>query len=332
MAHIRNRSNDPNAPAWEARVRIKGYPCKTATFETRKEAEDWAAGVERPMRRRTYRDDAAAHEMTLKAALDKYEVEVTPLKKGATAERYVIATWRRDELANRSLASITSSDIAAWRNERVGEDKAPSTIANHMNLISAIYVHAASEWHMGGLNNPVSGVKRPKPRPGRKRRLEGDEETRLLDACRALPFPWLAPLVLLAIETGMRQGEIRTLVWSGIKGRTVHLPDTKNGEPRTVPLSSRAVAALEEMRRMRRNEDEVFPATKDQTSLAFRAACKAAGIVGLTFHDLRHEATTRLSKKLPNVLELSAVTGHKTLSMLKRYYQPDTEELAQKLG
>lgn len=332
MATIRNRSNDPNAPAWEARVRVTGYPVKTSTHLTRREAEDWAAGVERSMRRRTYRDDAAAHKMTLREALDRYEQEVTPHKKGAAKERYVIEAWRRDELANRSLASITSSDVAAWRNERVAEGKAPSTVANPMNLLSAIYVHAASEWHMPSLNNPVSGVKRPKVRPGRKRRLEGDEEARLLEACRASLHPWLAPFVIIAIETGMRQGEIRLLAWSRIKGRTAHLPDTKNGEPRDVPLSKRALSALEEMRQLRWNDDDVFPLTSDRISLSFRDACRAAEIDGLTFHDLRHEATTRLAKKLPNVADLSRVTGHKTLQMLMRYYHPDAEELAEKLG
>ena len=332
MAYIRNRSNDPNAPAWEARVRVKGYPNKTATFETRKEAEDWAAGVERTMRRRTYRDDAAAQSMTLRDALDRYEKEVTPQKKGAKEERSVLNLWRRDELAERSLGSITTSDIAAWRNELVAAGKAPSTIANRMNLLSAIYAHAAAEWHMPGLNNPVTGLKRPKARAGRKRRLEGDEEERLLEACRASKFAWLAPMIIIAIETGMRQGEIRSLAWKGIGNSTAYIEDTKNGEDRTVPLSSRAVAALKEVRELRLNAEEVFPFDRDQVSRAFRSVCKAAGITGLRFHDLRHEGTTRLSKKLTNVLELSAVTGHKTLTMLKRYYQPDAEELAKKLG
>ena len=284
------------------------------------------------MRRRTYVDDAAAHATTLSDAIDRYLKEVTPSKKGAKQEEHLLGQWKRDELAARSLSSIAPGDIVAWRNERVAAGKAPATIANGMNIISAIYAHAAAEWEMGSLINPVAGVKRPKARPGRKRRLEGDEEERLLKACRSSEHWWLAALVILAIETGMRQGELRSLRWSAIKGKKAHLSDTKNGEARDVPLSTRARGVLDKLRAKRRNTDEVFPIDKDQAGIAFRAACKAAGIEGLTFHDLRHEGTTRLSKKLSNVLELSAVTGHKTLTMLKRYYQPDADELAEKLG
>jgi integrase len=208
---------------------------------------------------------------------------------------------------------------------------APSTVSNAMNLLSAIFVHAASEWHMPGLNNPVSGVKRPKANAGRKRRLVGDEEARLLAACRASEWNWLEPMAIIAIETGMRQGEIRSLLWLHVNGATAYLPDTKNGEPRTVPLSTRARTAFADLRRLYPSAAEVFPFTKGEVILAFKEACATAEITGLTFHDLRHEAATRLSKKLHNVLQLSAVTGHKTLQTLKRYYQPDPEELAKML-
>ncbi|WP_141400539.1 site-specific integrase [Magnetospirillum sp. 15-1] len=341
MATYKNRGTDAK-PAWQARVRIVGYGTKTASgFKTKKEAEDWAAGVERPMRRRTYRDDAKAHQTTLLEALERYEQEVTPAKKGAAEERYVLAAWRRDPLALRSMASITASDVAEWRNRRMttprklkdGTERlpAPSTVANAMNLLSAIFVHAASEWHMPSLNNPVAGVKRPKANAGRKRRLVGDEEGRLLTACKASEFNWLEAMVIIAIETGMRQGELRALIWQHINGPTAYLPDTKNGEPRTVPLSTRARTAFAELRKLYPDAAEVFPFTKGEVIQAFKDACKAAEITGLTFHDLRHEAATRLSKKLHNVLELSAVTGHKTLQTLKRYYQPDPEELAKRL-
>jgi integrase len=143
---------------------------------------------------------------------------------------------------------------------------------------------------------------------------------------------WVKPVVELAIETAARRGELLSLRWENIdlKRRTAHLPETKNGDSRTVPLSSRAVAILEALPRS--IEGKVFPLTVNALKLAFVRACLTAGLENFHFHDLRHEGTSRLAGKLSNVLELSAVTGHKELKMLKRYYHPRAEDLALKLG
>jgi len=144
--------------------------------------------------------------------------------------------------------------------------------------------------------------------------------------------PWMRPLVQLAIETAMRQGELLALRWENVDltAQTAHLEDTKNGESRTVPLSSRAVAVLEALPRT--DDPRVFPITSQAVKLAWKRACKRAGIEGLHFHDLRHEAASRLAERLPNLIELAAVTGHKDLRMLKRYYHPRATDLAKKLG
>ena len=130
----------------------------------------------------------------------------------------------------------------------------------------------------------------------------------------------------------MRQGELLALRWERVdlEARTAYLEDTKNGEARTVPLSSRAVAVLEALPRSANGR--VFPITAQAVKLSWGRACKRAGIKGLHFHDLRHEATSRLAEKLPNLIELAAVTGHKDLRMLKRYYHPRAADLARKLG
>lgn len=145
--------------------------------------------------------------------------------------------------------------------------------------------------------------------------------------------PWIKPLVLFALETGMRRSEMLSLTWDQVflaeADRYVRLLDSKNGDSRNVPLSRRAMAVLQNL--SRDGSGFVFPTTADAVKKSFVRAVERAGIFDLHFHDLRHEATTRISKKLSNVLELSAVTGHKTLHMLKRYYHPDASDLARKL-
>ncbi|MHB8387596.1 MAG: site-specific integrase [Metallibacterium sp.] len=199
--------------------------------------------------------------------------------------------------------------------------------------------------------NPVASVRRPAAVRARDRRLEAGEEARLLEALgdragtvkgakRSGGYrvgtrnPWMRPLVLFAIETAMRQGELLALRWENIdlKAQTAHLEDTKNGESRTVPLSSRAVAVLEALPRSSGMDERVFPVTAQAVKLAWKRATKRAGLEDLHFHDLRHEATSRLAEKLPNLIELAAVTGHKDLRMLKRYYHPRAADLAKKLG
>ena len=142
----------------------------------------------------------------------------------------------------------------------------------------------------------------------------------------------MQPLVKLALETAMRRSELLGLRWENINlGRhTLFLQITKNGTSRTVPLSTHAIQILAQM--PRNLDGRVFPVTHEVVSQAFNRARKQAGVKDVRFHDLRHMAITRLAEKLPNLIELSAVSGHKSLSMLKRYYHPNPELLAEKLG
>ena len=147
------------------------------------------------------------------------------------------------------------------------------------------------------------------------------------------------PVVLFALETAMRRGELLSLTWKDVdlKKRVAYLEITKNGTARAVPLSSRAVAVLESLKEEKDGVQalsvgKVFKTTDAALKKAFERACERAGINDFHFHDLRHEATSRLAEKLPNLIELAAVTGHKDLRMLKRYYHPRAEDLARKLG
>ncbi len=270
-----------------------------------------------------------AENTSFAEALTRYANEITPRKKGARQERDRIEFLKKHALAHRSLATIRGADIAAYRDERLEAGKSPITVNNELIVISHLFNTARREWGMESLVNPVSNVRKPKLPPGRDRRLSGDEEQRLLEHA---DYP-MHELIVLALETGMRQGELMALTWPGVdlKRRIVTLADTKWGEGRTVPLSKRAVKTIESL--PRRLDGRLFPeARASSVSHKFRALCNAAGIEGLRFHDLRHEATSRLFELGLNPMEVAAITGHKTLVMLKRYTHLRAEDLAQKLG
>jgi integrase len=320
---------DKRSGHWRVQVRRRGHPVQHATFDTRKQAEDWAKAIEGDMARGRFIDTKEAEHTSLAEALDRYVAEVTPRKRGASRkETYIAAALQRHPLAGRPLAAIRGADIAAFIRELEGHGLGNQRIRLHLELISHLFTACKTEWGMESLSNPVQLIKRPKPAPPRERRLEGDEETRLFAAC---PAP-LQAVVEFALETAARQGEITALTWEHVDlvKRTAHLPDTKIGEPRTIPLSPAAVALLSRL--PRRIDGSVFGLTPNAIQIAFRKACRAAGIENLHFHDLRHEATSRLFERGWNPMEVAAVTGHKTLQMLKRYTHLRAEDLARKLA
>ena len=338
MATIRKRG----PYQWQARVRRKGYPVQSMSFETRREAEEWAGGIENDMRKRTFHDMREAERTTFGEVLDRYLIEKTPLKKGAIQEEGRIKLLKKTNLASFTLAVLRSSDIASWRDERVKAGKAPTTVRNALTIISQVFETARIEWGMEGLINPVRGVPLPKHRPGRDRRFKGDEEQRLITACahNEAYCPGIIAIIQLALETAMRQGELLSLQWENIDlaKRVATLPDTKNNTRRDVPLSTCAVAIFEDLAsgRVQRLDGRVFGFKQTKLINNFRSACKRAQIENLRFHDLRHEATSRLFEhaeaRSMSVLEIASMTGHKTLDMLKRYAHFEAARLAQKLG
>ena len=318
--------------SWQAKVRRKGYEPISRTFDTKAKAERWARDVEAEMDRGIYVDRTEAERTSLKEALERYEREVTPKKKGASQERHRIAKWLRDPLALRPLASLRGADMATWRDRQLEAGASPTTVRNDLALISHLFTIASKEWRLESLANPVRKITIPSPARARDRRLVGDEEKRLLDALANVGSSWMKPLAQVALETGMRQGELLALTWANVdlKRRVARLEDTKNGEARDVPLSSVAVQVLEALPHY--VDGRVFPLTKDQVTYFFTRATTATKIADLRFHDLRHEATSRLFEKGLNPMEAAAVTGHKTLHMLKRYTHLRAEDLAAKLN
>lgn len=322
---------------WQTQVRKKGHPLQTKTFDTRAAAEQWARAIEYEIDQGLFVSRAEAESTTLKQLLERYRDEVTPLKKGAEAEAARINALLRHPLAQRFVAGIRGVDIARYRDERL-KQVSPGTAKRGLVVLAHLFEVARKEWGIQ-VHNPVRDIKLPADNKPRNRRLQAGldgkdkEEARLLKACRKARNPYLLPVVRLALETAMRQGELVGLRWEHIdlKRRIAHLPDTKNGESRTVPLSTTAITVLRPWRRS--IHGQVFPGlTTEAVKLSFRRATRRAGIEDLHFHDLRHEATSRLFEKGLNIMEVASITGHKDLRMLRRYTHLKAEDLARKLG
>ncbi len=352
MATIRKKGDFQ----WHVQIRRKGYPVQTNTLNTKTDAEKWARDVESQMDHGIFADRAEAERTTLGEALERYRNEFTVHKKSAYSEGKKIEAWQRHSLALRPLTTIQAIDLAKYRDDRLKARKSASTVRLELSVVSHLFTVAVKEWGMP-LQNPVRNIRLPRARNARERRLNTDELQYLLESLQnsghGIGFQrnvWTRPIFEFAIETAMRRGEVLSLEWKNVdlERRIAILPETKNGERRVVPLSTMAIKILKEIPRS--INGRVFSTTVNAFRLSFRRAlararrnyarnCLAAGLMrdpaflsDFKFHDSRHEATSRLFEKGLNPIEASSVTGHKTLSMLKRYTHLNAELLAKKLG
>ena len=319
--------------SFQVKMMVAGHQV-SKVFDTLDEARTWRdlqrAGSSLDMdEKRIFEARAnkrAARTFTVRQALERYATEVTSTKKGAAVELTRIGKAKKTVLASKSLYMVSPKDVLAFMEEIGGSD---NNKRKYVSLISHLYRIAIKRWGMA-VENPVSGkIELPSNGKPRERRLQGNEAELLLKHLSGEA----KTIFELAIETTMRRSEILSLEWKNIdlKSRTATLYDTKNGENRAVPLSSAAIRAFKTLPRTIRG-GKVFSISKSQLRDAWEAARTAGGISDLRFHDLRHEATSRLFEKGLNVMEAASVTGHKTLSMLKRYTHLNPTDIAKKLG
>ena len=317
---------------WRVKVRRVGAPEQTRTFDNKALAERWARSVDTQIDDGILVDRRAADRTSLAQVLERYRLEVTPTKRGAQDENLRLRAMALRPFARIRMSALTSSYLAVYRDERL-KVVSGATVNREFNVLSHAIDTARREWDIYLPLNPCTLVRRPPQGRPRNRRLRRDEEARLLSACREARNVWLAHVVTLAIETGMRRGELLALQWPyvDLEKRIAFLPITKNGESRGVPLSSRAVGVFRALPRSA--SPRVFGGlTAQAVKLSFKRAVRRAGIEDLRLHDLRHEATSRFFEKGLNVMEVAAVTGHKTLQMLKRYTHLSAGDLAARLG
>lgn len=304
---------------WKVEVRRKGKS-RTARFNSKSEAVAWASEVERLILGGTREYSKA---ITFKDACDKYEKEVSLKKKGARWESIRIRKLL-ESLGENSLAELDSRFWRYWSAKRQ-ESVSPSSVNRELNLISAIFSQCVDWEYLE--SNPIKGLKRPKSPKHRDRRISDSEIKKITKHLGTNPKTssgQTSLAFLLALETGMRRGEILGLKWKTISldKRFLKIVDSKNSDSREVPLSSRAIELLREL-----EGDQVFTVTPETLSTLFRRACNDLEIEGLTFHDSRHEAVSRLARKL-DVLSLAKMIGHRDVKNLMIYYNPTASELA----
>lgn len=342
---------------YQAKIRMSGHPSVSKTFPTRKLAEQWAAATEVDMLRGEFIPRKAVEVITLGKCLGKYADERSAGKKGEKQELVRIKKLQSHPLANKAVSQITVDDIEDYVYER-RKDKSQRNPANNVSeatirlevmLLSAVFEAAKSKRWNYCRTNPVRDIDQD-AKPGksseRTRRLVGDEESRLLTAldtrCRNPDIPLV---VRLAITTATRQSELigkgststrmasPGLCWENINlaQRSAKLIDTKNGKDRIIPLGDGALALLSALPRPITG-GPVFKVTQDGLIRSFASACDDAGIEDLKFHDLRHEATSRMIEAGLSQLEVQSITGHSNAEMVKRYTHLDTLKLARKLA
>jgi integrase len=320
-----------------AKVRRKGHRTVTKTFENMANARSWARDVESEMDHGTYTNIRVAEQTTLRTTLLRYHEEVFPrLANGGLGEKARL--WRLiNELGDLSLATLESFHIAKYRDQRIKVGAAPQTVKHEIGLLNRVLKHCIMDWGIPLPRGIVTAQVRKPPLPsGRDRRLEEDEEKRLIEAAEKSKSRDITSVIIIGLETAARCGEIAGMKWEHINfaKKTWHIPITKTKVPRTVPLSPKAIETLNELKKLpRRIDGRVWSLSSHSISQAFTRICRQAKIEGFHFHDLRHEATSRLFEKNGfGIMEVASITGHKTLTMLKRYTHLRAEDLAAKMG
>lgn len=330
MASIEKRKTEDGAVSYRVKVRLKGRPPESATFERLTDARAWAQKIEADMR--AGRHFGASKRHTLAELLDRYEASELPKLKSAGSVKPRLDWWRKHHGAA-LLSDLTPDVIAKARDtlkatpkQRGGGTRTPADVNRTLAALSSACGYAVKE--LGWLErNPLERVSKGAEHKGRVRFLDDDELPRFLQACRESSNPDLYLAVVLALTTGGRQSEVMALRWPQIdlKRRTAMLGDTKNSDARALPLSGEALALLQKKVR-NLTDDRLFPPTAAAKKglyldlrQPFAAALKAAEIADFHWHDLRHTCASYLAMSGVSPLEIAKILGHRTMAMVARY-------------
>ena len=336
MANIEKRISNDGKTSYRVKVRLKGFPSQSATFERLTDAKKWAQQTESAIREGRHFKTTEAKRHTLTELIDRYIKTVLPNKPKAIQKQTALLQRWKAEVGGYVLTDVTPSLIAECRDKLAGEVtlrgklRSPATVNRYMAALSIALTSAVKEW--GWIDdNPMRKVTKGKESRGRVRFLSDDERTQLLSACKESSSIYLYPVVVLALSTGMRQGEIMGLTWDVVdlnQGRAI-LHETKNGERRAVAITGHALELLKELSKVRRIDSKLLFPSKENTPQKpqkpmdlrspWEAAVKKAELHDFKFHDLRHSAASYLAMNGASLAEIAEVLGHKTLQMVKRY-------------
>jgi len=324
MASIRKHRSK-----FQVQIRRQGFPSVTRSFTKLADAKEWA----RAMETKADRGDLAPSRSTLKQMtlgdlVERYRDEIVPSKRGAEIETIILNAFLRHSICHKLLSAITTADFANYRDHRL-QDITPKSLSRQLSPLSNMFEVARNEWQLP-IKNPLKNLKLPTTNNRRERRLREGELERLIDAAKGTRNPLLVPLILFALETAMRRGEMLALRWTDIDlpRASATIRESKNGYSRTIPLTSAAIGILEALRS---NYELVFPTTAMAVRMSFERLCKRAEIDDLNFHDLRHEAISRLFEKGLTVPEVASISGHRDMRMLFRYAHASHQSIRAKL-
>jgi integrase len=348
MATIVKRKNSDGTVSYQVKVRLLGNKPATETFKRLTDAKRWAGKTEDDIREGRFFKNSEAKKRTLGELIDRYMRDIMPEKKSIESQTQQLEWWK-NQLGDRYLIDITPPLLSEMRDklttepiiyrrkvkledgttkiESIEKKRTPATANRYLAVLSHVFTLATNEWQWVD-SNPLQKVKKGKEPRGRVRFLTDDERPRLLAACNVSKNRFLYPIVVLALSTGMRQGEILSLTWSDVdlQRKSIVLHDTKNGERRSVSLSGLALELLVKLSKVRRLDTNLLFASKvngGKTHVdirtAWEVALRKAEVVDFRFHDLRHSAASYLAMNGATLAEIAEVLGHKTLAMVKRY-------------
>lgn len=337
MATIEKRTTSEGKTSYRVKIRMKGEKPVTATFDKLTDAKTWEKQTETEIKQGRYFQKSEGRKHTLGDLITKYLPEVEKKKDSRNAKRHL--EWWKERIGEKYIADITPALLSEIKDELAAEKtvkgtlRAPATVNRYFISLSAVLSKAAGE--QGYIEtNPMSKVKKLDEPEGRIRFLSESERDALLDACRKSRSKMLYPVTVLALSTGMRQGEILSIRWRDVDfdRKRIVLHDTKNGTSRQVPLAGAATEELKTMLAAKKAAkvqslkplgDELVFHGRGGGALNIRSAwdsaVKKAKLDNFRFHDCRHTAASYLAMNGATLLELSQILGHKTLSMVKRY-------------
>lgn len=325
MASIRKRNN-----RWEVRVRRSGQPTQTKTFTLKSDAQQRAREAEIALEKGELLQKPKPLAMTLEAAVKRYLDEVAIHHKGFVSERYRLRLMTKSFGPQSQLNTITAKDVSSYKVERQ-KLVTSATVRRDLNLLSSLFETAKNEWGLVALCNPTNSIKRPAESLARDRRLKPNERMKLLSECKKIGHSQLYLAIQIALNTGMRQGEILKLKWQDIDfdRNQIIIRDTKNGSNRVIVLSSELRA---ELLTKKQNTKTLFTLTSSGLQQAFRKLTTKLQIHNLRFHDLRHEAISTFFEMGLSVPEVQLMSGHKTLDQLMRYSHSSLQSIQSKLA
>lgn len=338
MATIETRRSADGTTGYRAKVRLKGFPSQSATFERKTDAKEWAKQTEASIREGRYFKTAEAKKHTISDFIDRYLREAEKKNPKRCVDVKKLLNWWRKEIGSYLLSDLTRALIIEQRDKLLNStgrktskgsktaQRSPATVNRYMVALGHALTIAANEWEWIQ-ENPMRKISKLSEPRGRVRFLDDKERERLLEACKVSTNPQLHILVVLALSTGARHGELITLRWREVDWhrRVITLHDTKNKERRLLPLVHYALKLMEAHNKLRNiTSDLVFPSPSNphrpwDSRSAWEAALKKADIQDFRFHDLRHSCASYLAMNGASLAEIAEVLGHKTLQMVKRY-------------